>query len=111
MSDSPHDMVKDGEYEAEAYGLHVPHSNKKEIWVVFVVLSILTIIEFILAFTMHPGYARTIIFLVLTVFKAAGIVLYFMHMKHERKRLMYSVILPLIFIVYLVALLIIETQG
>lgn len=72
MSDSPHDMVKDGEYEAEAYGLHVPHSNKKEIWVVFVVLSILTIIEFILAFTMHPGYARTIIFLVLTVFKAAG---------------------------------------
>jgi len=111
MSDSPHDMVKDGEYEAEAYGLHVPHSKKSEIFKVFVVLSILTAIEFVLAFAMNAGVARTIIFLVLTVFKAAGIVLYFMHMKHELKRLMYSVILPLVFIVYLVALLIIETQG
>jgi caa(3)-type oxidase subunit IV len=111
MSDSPHDMVKDGEYEAEAYGLHVPHSNKKEIWVVFFVLFVLTAVEFVFAFAMNPGVARTVIFLVLTVFKAAGIVLYFMHMKHELKRLMYSVILPLIFVVYLVALLIIETQG
>lgn len=111
MSDSPHDMVKDGEYEAEAYGLHVPHSRKKEIWQVFIVLFILTAVEFVFAFVMDPGIARTIIFLALTVLKAAGIVLYFMHMKHELKRLMYSVILPLIFIVYLVALLIIETQG
>lgn len=111
MSDSPHDMVNDGEYEAEAYGLHVPHSKKKEIMIVFVVLSIVTAIEFVFAFVMDPGIARTVIFLVLTVFKAAGIVLYFMHMKHELKRLMYSVILPLVFIVYLVALIIIETQG
>lgn len=111
MSDSPHDMVKDGEYEAEAYGLHVPHSSKSEIWIVFLILSALTIAEFILAFAMNPGTWRTIIFLVLTVFKAAGIVLYFMHMKHERKRLMYSVILPMVFIVYLVALIVIETQG
>lgn len=111
MSDSPHDMVKDGEYEAEAHGLHVPHSNKKEIWIVFVVLFIITAIEFVFAFAMDAGVARTVIFLVLTVLKAAGIVAYFMHMKHELKRLAYSVILPLIFIVYLVALLIIETQG
>ncbi|MGB0430076.1 MAG: cytochrome C oxidase subunit IV family protein [Bacteroidia bacterium] len=111
MSDSPHDMVKDGEYEAEGYGLHVPHSNKKEIFLVFAILSALTAVEFVLAFVMDPGTWRTIIFLVLTVFKAAGIVLYFMHMKHELKRLMYSVLLPLIFVVYLVALLIIETQG
>ncbi|MBI1183958.1 hypothetical protein GC194_06785 [bacterium] len=104
-------MVHDGAYEAEAYGLHVPHSSKKEILTVFVVLAVLTGIEFVLAFAMHPSVARTIIFLVLTIFKAAGIVLYFMHMKHELKRLMYSVLLPLIFIVYLVALLIIETQG
>lgn len=111
MSDNPHDMVHDGEYEAEAHGLHVPHSNRKEIWIVFAVLFFLTAIEFVFAFAMEAGTARTIIFLLLTVFKAAGIVAYFMHMKHELKRLTYSVLLPLIFIVYLVALIIIESQG
>lgn len=111
MSDSPHDLVKDGEYEAEGYGLHVPHSSKKEIWVVFAILFLLTAIEFIIAFTMKISMTRTVIFLVLTVIKAAGIVAYFMHMKHELKRLSYSVLLPLLLIVYLVALIFIETQG
>jgi caa(3)-type oxidase subunit IV len=104
-------MVHEGEYEAEAYGLHVPHSSKREIWIVFVVLALVTAIEFVFAFAMQSGTERTIIFLLLTVFKAAGIVLYFMHMKHETKRLMYSVLLPMLLVVYLVALVIIETQG
>ena len=111
MSGNPHDMVNDGHYEAEAHGLHVPHSNKAEIWKVFVVLFLLTAVEFVFAFAMDKGTWRTVIFLVLTVFKAAGIVAYFMHVKHELKRLAYSILLPLIFIVYLVALIIIETQG
>ena len=111
MSDSPHDMVHDGEYEAEAHGLHVPHSKRKQIWQVFFVLFVLTAIEFVFAFAMDAGIWRTIIFLALTVLKAAGIVAYFMHMKHEMKRLAYAVLLPMVFIVYLVALLVIETQG
>lgn len=111
MSGNPHDMIDEGEYEAEAYGLHVPHSDKKQIWLVFFVLFLLTAVEFVLAFAMEAGIARTVIFLVLTIFKAAGIVAYFMHMKHELKRLAYSVLLPMILIVYLVALIIIESQG
>ena len=71
---------------------------RKKIWVVFTFLSILTILEFVIAFTMERGFGRNTIFIVMTVIKAGGIVAYFMHMKDEVRSLMLAVLLPLLFL-------------
>lgn len=91
-------------------GLHVPHSSKKEIFRVAIILTILTGLEFLVAFTMPDSSQpwRTVIFLVLTIMKAFYIVAYFMHLKHEKINLIYTILIPLIFIVYMVALVIYE---
>lgn len=89
-------------------GLHVPHSNKREIYYAAIVLTLLTALEFLIAFTMNAGTARTLIFLFLTVLKAFYIIAYFMHLKHERLHLMYSIVIPFLFIFYMIALIIYE---
>lgn len=89
-------------------GLHVPHSNKKEIFYAAIVLTLLTALEFLIAFTMEAGTLRTLIFLGLTFLKAFYIIAYFMHLKHEKINLMYSIVLPFLFIFYMIALLIYE---
>src|ERR1017187_1646515 len=99
------------------HGLHHVDSSKKQIWRVFFIMLFITILEFILALT--PGLRRTVfdpngilpnttvvaIFLGLTVLKAFYIVGYFMHLKMERINMIYTILLPLLFILYLVALL------
>ena len=51
---------------------------------------------------------RVFIFLGLTVVKAFYIVGEFMHLKHEVKALIWSVLIPTLFIVWLVIALIVE---
>lgn len=89
-------------------GLHVPHSNKKEIFYAAIVLTILTALEFVIAFTLEASTFRTLLFLFLTVLKAFYIIAYFMHLKHERLNLMYSIVIPFAFIVYMIGLIIYE---
>ncbi len=89
-------------------GLHVPHSSKKEIFYAAIVLTLLTALEFLIAFTMGDHIWRVIIFLGLTVLKAFYIVAYFMHLRHERINLAYSIIIPIVLVVYFVVLLIYE---
>jgi cytochrome c oxidase subunit IV len=48
------------------------------------------------------------LFILLGVVKAYFIVGVFMHMKFERKVLMYSIVLPMIFVIFFVTLMIIE---
>ncbi len=48
------------------------------------------------------------VFIILGVVKAYYIVGVFMHMKFERKVLMYTIILPMLFVVFLVTLMIVE---
>lgn len=108
MSDTTHHT----QY-AEAAGHHVPQSSKKEIWKVFWILFALTALEFFIAFTLPKAYQdfKVAIFLLLTVAKAYYIVAFFMHLKAEKLTLAYTIILPLIFIVYLVVLLFMEGLG
>lgn len=89
-------------------GLHVPHSNRREIFYAAAWLTALTAIEFIIAFTLESGTFRTFLFLFLTVLKAFYIIAYFMHLKHERLNLMYSIVVPFIFIIYMIGLIIYE---
>ncbi len=93
-------------------------SNTKLIWKVFGFLSLVTIIEVILGIikphSLH--YTNVLgtsilnwIFIILTIVKAAGIMWYFMHLNHERKNFVNSIIIPLIILIpYLVTLLLIE---
>jgi cytochrome c oxidase subunit IV len=74
----------------------------KKIWKVAGILLFLTLIEFVFAFTMERGMLLYAIFIGLTLVKAGYIMMEFMHLKDEAKVLIWSIMLPLIFLVWLV---------
>lgn len=80
----------------------------RRVLVVTAILSALTIVEFALAFLYPPGISRNLIFAILTVFKAFYIVGEFMHLKHEVKSLIWSVVIPLAFILWFIVALLSE---
>jgi len=92
-----------------AHDSHDAHGSVfKRIWVPFFILFGITALEFLIAFTMSPGTARVLIFFALTILKAYYIVAFFMHLKFERLTLGYSIVVPFLFILYLIALLLME---
>jgi cytochrome c oxidase subunit IV len=78
------------------------------IWKVAGILAVLTAIEFVIAFTVPAGDFRTSVFIIMTIVKAYYIVGEFMHLKHEAKTLIWSILIPTIFIVWFVIALIYE---
>jgi cytochrome c oxidase subunit IV len=86
----------------------IPKAQTKAIWRTFFILVGLTAVEFAFAFFMDAGTARNAIFIILTLFKAFYIVAEFMHLKHETKALIWSIIIPLALIVWLMVALISE---
>ncbi|WP_286757214.1 MULTISPECIES: cytochrome C oxidase subunit IV family protein [Roseivirga] len=76
------------------------------IWKIAGILAFVTAIEYVFAFTMDAGTLRSAIFIGLTIVKAFYIVSEFMHLGHEVKGLIYSIILPMIFIVWLIVALV-----
>lgn len=83
-------------------------AQRKQIWKVFIILSVLTGLEFVIAFTMAHSTLRIAIFVGMTVVKAFYIVAEFMHLKHETKSLIWSIMIPVIFVVWLLLALILE---
>ena len=93
---------------------------RKSIIRTFLILLGLTAFEFLIAFTkafymewfgLSRGTVQAIVvstFIVLTIFKAFYIVAEFMHLKHEVKRLGFIILIPFIFIVWLIIGLIYE---
>lgn len=71
-------------------------------------LFIVTVFEFIIAFTLPGGGLRTAIFVIMTIIKAYYIVSEFMHLGHEVKGLRWSIIFPLILVVWLIVALLVE---
>ncbi len=82
-----------------------------KIWKTAGLLAIVTAIEFVFAFTMSRGPLLISIFIGLTLVKAFYIVAEFMHLKHEVKVLIWSILIPLIFLVWLVLALLIEGDS
>ncbi|MFD3409281.1 cytochrome C oxidase subunit IV family protein [Aquirufa sp. HETE-83D] len=82
--------------------------NTGAIWKTFWILLILTAIEFVIAFTMPANTLRVAIFCGMTIVKAFYIVGEFMHLKHEVKSLIWMVLIPTIFVVWLLVALIYE---
>ena len=78
------------------------------LWKVAGILLAITILEFIIAFTMHHGPAKTAIFVVMTIVKAAYIVGEFMHLRYETKVLFWSILIPIVFIVWMLVAFVYE---
>jgi len=81
-----------------------PRDNEKikKIWKTAGILLAITVVEFIMAFTMDRGILLYFLFIALTIWKAKYIMMEFMHLGEEAKPLFYSIIVPLIFLVWLV---------
>lgn len=82
--------------------------NTGAIWRTFWILLGVTALEFLIAFTVDVKLIRITTFLLLTIVKAFYIVGEFMHLKHEVKSLIWSILIPTIFVVWLVVALMVE---
>lgn len=97
---------------------HEHVSNTKRIWVVFGILSLITIVEVIFGiFKPESLYLNSFLamnylnwlFIILTVVKAYYIVWAFMHLEGEKGSLRNAIVAPLVFLVlYLVFILLVE---
>jgi cytochrome c oxidase subunit IV len=79
-----------------------------------IILTILTAFEFFIAFTWRPFAEMTgvkmemmegmknALFVILTIVKAFYIIGEFMHLRHEVKRLAWTILLPFTFIIWLI---------
>jgi cytochrome c oxidase subunit 4 len=107
-------MERDDLIVNDSYAINATHSEeagkaiRKKLYAVTVLLTVITIVEVFMgvAFKRNGTFAWETIklgFLVLTLVKAAYIVLVFMHLGDERKNLKYVILLPYaLFIMYLI---------
>ncbi len=88
--------------------------EKNEVKKVTIILSVLTLVELALGFWMYKsfpdaGFARNFIkgvIIILMLAKAYYIVAYFMHLGHELRNLMMTIVVPLaLFIWFIIAFL------
>ena len=83
----------------------------KALWRVFWILLILTAFEFVIAFGLDADtfkFTKIGIFIIMTIVKAYYIVGTFMHLKDEVKSMIWSVVLPALFVVWLLVALVVE---
>ncbi|OIQ21772.1 MAG: cytochrome C oxidase subunit IV [Flavobacterium sp. MedPE-SWcel] len=93
-------------------------SNIKRIWLVFGILSVITIVEVIFGIIKPDSLYMTDLlgmnllnwlFIILTVVKAYYIMWAFMHLEGEKGSLRWSIVAPLVFLIlYLVFILLVE---
>ncbi len=90
---------------------HEPEFSTKPIWRTFWILLGITMVELTLA-TIHlktefpPKYVLNGIYMILTLAKAFYIIAEFMHLRHEIKNLIMSLVFPaMLFIWFLIAFL------
>jgi cytochrome c oxidase subunit IV len=79
-----------------------------KLWRIALILGIVTAFEFLCAFTLPRGVFLITIFVSLTLVKAFYIVSEFMHLKYEVKTLIWSIIIPTIFVIWLIVALLYE---
>ena len=96
---------------------HAHHGDMvKLIWRTFWILLIVTVGEVAIALlyektalhNMMPRMALNVLFIVMTIAKAYYIVAVFMHLKFERKALMTTILLPVIFLIYAIVVMLVE---
>jgi cytochrome c oxidase subunit IV len=77
------------------------------------ILAAITAFEFAIAFTVPHDFKwlRIVVFVVLTIFKAYYIVAEFMHLGHEKRSLKMSVVLPMLFVIFLIFILLFQANA
>lgn len=88
-----------------------PNKEKiKKLWTVALILLIITVFEFIVAFAVPHEFkaTRVTIFILMTIVKAAYIVGEFMHLRHEAKVLIWSILIPMVFVVWMLVAFVYE---
>ena len=103
MSEHTHDA------NADAHGAH-EGMNKKMILKVLYILLLVTAVEFLIALVLVPKHILPInlanpIYVILTLAKAFFIVAYFMHLKFEKVAMIYTIVVPILFIIGLILVL------
>src|SRR5687768_14327804 len=91
-----------------------PNKEKiRHLWRVAAILGVLTLIEFAVAFGVSHEYKtlRVWIFIGMTIVKAWYIVGEFMHLKHEAKVLIWSILVPMIFVVWMLVAFVYEGMA
>jgi cytochrome c oxidase subunit IV len=83
----------------------------KKLWTVAGILGAITAFEFLIAFTMDHGPLKVAIFVALTIVKAAYIVGEFMHLRYEVKVLFWSILIPMIFVVWMLVAFVYEGMA
>lgn len=85
----------------------------RKIWMTALYLAIITALEFVVAFTIPLEMAtlRISIFVGMTIVKAFYIVGEFMHLKYETKVLIWSILIPMIFVVWMLVAFVYEGMS
>ncbi|HNP19666.1 MAG TPA: cytochrome C oxidase subunit IV family protein [Fulvivirga sp.] len=85
----------------------------KKIWMTAGILGLVTALEFLIAFTVphEMETLRVSIFVAMTIVKAFYIVGEFMHLKYEVKALIWSILIPMILVTWLLIALIHEGSA
>ena len=96
------------DHEPQVTVLPPDKAKIKKLWTVALILGVVTLIEFVIAFTMPHGPLKTSIFVVMTIVKAAYIVGEFMHLKYEAKLLLWSILIPMLFVVWMLVAFVYE---
>jgi cytochrome c oxidase subunit IV len=76
-------------------------------------LFIITVFEFAIAFTVphEYKYVRILVFVALTIVKAYYIISEFMHLGHEKGALKMSILLPMLFVAFLLFILLFQAEA
>lgn len=95
-------------HEPEVTVLPPDKEKIKLLWKTAGILLFITIIEFIVAFTLKAGTFKTSLFVGMTIIKAAYIVGEFMHLRYEAKVLIWSILIPIVFIIWMLVAFVYE---
>ena len=95
-------------HEPEVVVLPPDKEKIRKLWRVALILGVITAVEFIVAFTVPHGTFKTAVFVVMTIVKAGYIVGEFMHLAHETKILMWSILLPVTFVIWMLVAFVYE---
>jgi cytochrome c oxidase subunit IV len=85
----------------------------KKLWTTAAILGIITAFEFAIAFMVPHDFqqVRVWTFILMTIVKAFFIVGEFMHLKHEAKVLIWSILIPMIFVVWMLVAFVYEGMA
>ena len=108
MSEHEHKGYYTGDIHNQFIEEHYDPKNRSVIWRTFWILLAITIFEVAIAFTSLSKELLMIIFIVLTIVKAYFIIAFFMHLKHETKGLIWSILIPTALLVWLLIALLTE---